>query len=169
LESTAIPHLAASLLTVIPLVYAAVAKALGPTESSDGLRRLGVNVPPPVIAAAESLIASTLVLINRWETALLLAATYAIFTLVLERARRRGVAGDCGCFGRLGGRINTLAVLRNAALVVGALALAAARRSGSAEDYELLSGVVSLAMLAVASGVIDTFLVVTRTVGVRDH
>lgn len=168
MESSAIQDLAASLLMVSPLVYAAVAKALGPTESSHGLRRLGVNAPPQAIAVLELLIASTLVLMNRWETALLVAATYTTFTLVLEHARRRGVAGDCGCFGRLGGRVNSVAVVRNAGLAVGALALAAARRGGSAQEYELLPGLVSLAMLAVASGVIDTFLVVTRNVDVPD-
>jgi hypothetical protein len=167
-DSTAIPHLVVSLLAVGPLVYAAVAKALGPTQSAAGLRRLGVSAPPQAVAVLEMAVASAVLIVSRWETAVALVVTYAAFAVVLDRARRDRVAGDCGCFGRLGGRIDAMAVFRNIGLALGALALAVVRQAGAAQDYEVTSALLALAIMAIASGAIDT-LVTLRDAGVADH
>lgn len=121
MDALAGPYLASALL----LVVAGVAKLRDPLPLVRALR--SARLPAPVAgvrlaAAAEVVLGLTAVLRGGRVPAVLVAASYAVFTgFVLLARRRGGVLASCGCFGRADTPPTTVHVV-----VTGALALLAA-------------------------------------------
>ncbi len=59
----------------------------------------------------------------RRAAALGMTALLLVFTAVTASALYRGINIDCGCFGRAGGPISGMTILRDVALLAGAVAL----------------------------------------------
>jgi hypothetical protein len=96
----AAPFLAAAALVVL----AGAPKVLDPTTVLAALRSVGVPAargPVRALAAVQTAVGAVALLLPGRVTALLLAATYAVFTAFVAVALPRGgVVASCGCFGK---------------------------------------------------------------------
>lgn len=162
-------HFFLSLIVAAPLVYAGVAKLMDPSHFVSGLPLLRLEVPAVqrsgrLVGLIELAIGAGVLLIPSWEAATLSALTYSAFALVLGRALRGGAQGDCGCFGALPNRIDTVSVARNLMLAAGALFLAAGRLVDVFGTYEMSNAVAAAVSLLLVSAALDTLLSVRRRV-----
>ena len=165
-----VAHLVATCAVAGPLVYAAVAKLLSPAGFSVALPQYRLSLPSrPATAQAvgllELVVAGALIAVVRWESAALCAGAYLGFAFVVERARRLGASGDCGCFGSLASRIDRGAVLRNVGLGIAAGLISLGRALSQLPEYGASAGLVAAVMLLLGTAVLDTVVTVRRTLG----
>ena len=156
-------HLGLGLIAVAPLAYAGVSKLLDPQRFARVLPAFGLPVPAAavsasVLGACEFAIALSVVLLAAWPTAAALSLAYIAFAVALERAHRRGAAGDCGCFGALRATISRAAVGRNLALAALALLLTVVRATSLLDTYELGLAMGAVVALGLGSASLDTAL-----------
>ncbi|HZS41967.1 MAG TPA: MauE/DoxX family redox-associated membrane protein [Polyangia bacterium] len=89
---------------------------------------LAVTLPPAELVAGAGLI----VLPREWRRAAALAVALlcAMFTVAVAQAVARHINVDCGCFGGASGPVTGVTVLRDLALLAGAIAIYALSPSG---------------------------------------
>ena len=161
-------HLLAVVVVAAPLIYAAVSKLMAPSAFLIGLPQFRLNLPTvPAMATTVGLfelaIGEALILVAAWESAVLCALAYFGFGLVVERARRLGASGDCGCFGTLASRIDGLAALRNVGLGLAALLIAFTRGSGVLPSYDESGALLVAVTTLLTAAALDTLVSVRRT------
>lgn len=165
----AITQLVLAGLAAGPLLYAGVSKLLGSESATEGLRRLQLRIPARkssvvILGVVECTVGTvTITLSDEWIPAAACVVLYLLFAAVLERARRAGAEGDCGCFGALSAKIDAAAVVRNVLFAAIAIALLGARISSAGLGYDQWLGVAASVLVALASGVIDTLVTIRRT------
>jgi hypothetical protein len=130
-------------VVAVPLVYAALAKlsdrkAFGQALSNYGLfadtvRRGAMRVVPAVELAT----GVAVLLVGHWVSAVMAAAAYVVFGIVLFIAWRAGGRGECGCFGALSTTIGARAVGRATGLAMLAGVLATSRLMFPQESWSL--------------------------------
>lgn len=153
--------LALAALVSAPLLYAGVSKLLAPEKFLAGLHRLRLPIPSRTSSAvaiglAECVVAVANIILSLWILALACLSLYLIFAAVLERARRAGVLGDCGCFGAIATAIDITAVARNGLFACVALVLLAVRVSGVSASYDSSVTIAMSVALLLGAAVIDT-------------
>jgi hypothetical protein len=159
-----IVHLAVAAAVGAPLIYAGTSKMLDGSRFIGTIPKFRLAVLPPTgasvlaVAATELAAGAWIILSPVAASALLAALVYVALTALMARARLMGASGDCGCFGALGGQIDTGALLRNLGFALAALALAYARANALAVDYELRAGLIGLVILALGSASVETVL-----------
>jgi hypothetical protein len=163
LEAPTAVHVTAALIASGPLLYAALSKLLAPDRFSLALPTFGLGLPQRpstsvAIGLAELGIGIANVLVPSWQSAACLSLFYLAFGVVIERARRRGASGDCGCFGALPARIDRVAVVRNLGFALAAATLAVGRAVGVLVSYEPASAAAATVGLVLASAALDTYL-----------
>lgn len=156
------------MLLATPLIYAAVAKIMAPAAFAAALPRLRIPLPQSrrgswAVATLELTLAGTLLVMVRWESTATVALAYAAFAVIVERARRSGASGDCGCLGSLPSHIDAAAVIRNTGLALVATLFAVARWSGFFPAYDSSTALIGALSIFLAAAVLDTFLAVRRT------
>jgi len=124
MDAWAGPFYAAALL----LAAAGALKAFDPTNTVGALRALGVGVPRPVVrggGAIELIIGMWAVVTGAVVAALLVAASYLLFSVfVLVALRRQVPIGSCGCFGKVDTPPSRVHLVVNGGAVAVALAVA---------------------------------------------
>jgi hypothetical protein len=147
------PFIAAALL----LVVAGALKAFDPATTAGALRRAGVPAPSAAVRAGgvvEALIGAVAIATGDPVAALLVAASYAVFTAFVVVALARGIpVGSCGCFGKADTPPSIVHVVVNAGAVVTAVAVALGPGGGIGEvlaDQPLL-GLPFLALVGAAT------------------
>lgn len=160
-------HAVAALTVAAPLTYAGISKLMSPSAFLAALPRLRLDAlnrseTATAVGLAELATAAALLLVIRWESAAAAGATYVAFAVIVDRARRLGASGDCGCFGSVQSRIGAPAVVRNGVLALGAAALALGRALGLFPAYDVSSALVLGVLILLASAGLDTFLFVRR-------
>ena len=147
-----------------PLLYAGASKLLDASRFVATIPKFGIVLLRPSEATAravgglELLAGALLLLLVSATSALVGGIVYLCLASVMARALFRGAAGDCGCFGALGGRIDAIAVVRNLVLAAAALGLAAARASALVADYEFRSALILVIAIGLGGAVVDTLL-----------
>lgn len=159
-----------SFAVALPLFYAAVAKLLDPGAFSMALPLYRLPAPAlrPTYVRALGLLEYGLAVglvtfLAPWSAALAFA-TYLVFAAVLTRARLLGAEGECGCFGGLGGRIDRLAIARNAALAVAAFALILMRSVNPRLAHDGEATLLATIVATIGTAVVETALAVRRTI-----
>jgi uncharacterized membrane protein YphA (DoxX/SURF4 family) len=154
-------------ILAVVVVVGGAAKLVMPAAFSETLRSLGVPGGAPLARLAGlveiGLGAAALIVGGRaWAAAL--AALYAVFTVVVVLARRRG-AESCGCFGSVAAPPSTLHVVIDAASAAVALAAAIVGVPGLTDVLadQPLAGVPYLALIAIGAWL----LVVADTTGAQ--
>lgn len=142
-----------------------MSKILAPEVFVAGLSQLRLPISPrpamaAVVGGVELSIACAVILLTTWPSALFCSLAYAAFAAIVERARRSGSVGDCGCFGSFKSQIDGLAVLRNISFALVALFLAIERLTTSLIGYEMATGIATSVFLTLASAVVDTLIAV---------
>jgi hypothetical protein len=160
-------HLLLACASGAPLVFAAIAKLTAPTTFLVALPRLHLGLPSTArtvnaVGAVEIVGGAALLVAERWESAAACGVAYGGFAILIERARRSGAAGDCGCFGALPSRIDARAVWRNLGLGALALALAIGRATGALPNYGLGTALLVGVGMLLSTAALDTVLVVRR-------
>lgn len=168
-DAVVVGHLVAVVFVAAPLVYAAISKLMAPSAFLMALPQFHSDLPArPATARAVGLFelaaAGALILMVRWESAVVCTVAYVAFGLVVERARRLGASGDCGCFGSLESRIDGLAVVRNIALGLAALLIAFGRGMGLLPNYDASTALPVALSTLLAAAALDTFVSVRRTI-----
>lgn len=158
-------HLLAVVLVAAPLVYAAMGKLSAPSEFLMALPRLHVNLPPRPASAAtvgvvELAIGAALLLVVRWESAVVCGVAYLALGAVVARARRLGASGDCGCFGALPSKIDGPSVLRNIGLGMATLVIGLGRGLGMLSGYDTSIALAASVSMVLGAAAVDTLLFV---------
>jgi hypothetical protein len=164
-------HLGIGLVLTAPLLYAAASKLLNPAPFTKALPLFSIPFLTPgrlsarTVGAAELAAGVTAVALPVPITSASACALYAVFGVVLMRARRMGASGDCGCFGALPAGINGQAIARNVVLAAGSLGLTYLRSAGLVGAYDLGSAMVLVIVLILASATTDTLLEIRQGAG----
>jgi hypothetical protein len=165
MEPLAAAHIILSSLIGAPLLYAGVSKVMEGSRFRAALAQYRLPVPASTgvvaaIAGVELTLGAVGLLAPVAATAIVTALGYLLLASALERARRLGAIGECGCFGALAASIDRAGVLRNLAFAVLAMAVAVARGTGLLPAYDVLLGVWSVIAIALAAAACDTALAV---------
>jgi hypothetical protein len=126
------------LVACVLLVAAGTAKAVRPTDTARSLAAV-VHLPEGTVrtavvvgSMAEAALGTIALLYPRTASACLVAASYAVFAVVVASIRSRGGAiASCGCFGTPDTPATIPHVVVNACLSLSAVAVAVAGPSGS--------------------------------------
>ena len=164
-QLTTIMHLALTSLVVAPLLYAGVSKVMDPTRFRLALTQYRVRLPGRgavvhLIACVELTLGGIVLVIPVAGSAVVAALGYLLLAGVLERARRLGAKGDCGCFGSLPASIDRVGVARNVGFAIVAAIIASARWLRLLPPYEPVVGVWCAIGIALAAATCDTALAV---------
>jgi hypothetical protein len=152
-----------------PVVYASVTKFMDVTRFRAALALYRLPFPASrgvvlAVATAELALGVTVLVGPGPSSAAVAALGYALLAGVLERARRLGATGECGCFGALPASIDLGGVLRNAVFAALSAAIAAARWHGLLPMYDPMWGVWCVIAIALVAATCDTALAVRGSV-----
>lgn len=167
-DLAAFAHLIGASALSAPLLYAGTSKLLDPSRFMATVETFGVGLlrPTPAsalaVATVELFAGGSLIVSDHPAAAAVGGAAYTTFTALMARAWRNGSAGDCGCFGALGGQINGLAVLRNAAFACGAFGLAYARATHLAAGYDAAPALIVCLAVALGGAALESIVVARR-------
>lgn len=155
-------HLVLAALLAAPLIYAATSKIMDPRPFLNALPRLHTGLPArhttaTLVGSLEAVTGIGLLVVSSWLTAAAATALYLAFAVVIERARRLGSVGDCGCFGTLRSRVDLNATLRNVSLCAVSGLITVARGVGALHMYPVPEALPLLVGTVLLSAGIDTW------------